>query len=141
MKHNWFFVTFIALVLLLSAAQAPTPKEAVGFWGTVTGVVKSAQADGKSFVLTVSKAEADEKNSKIKDTAPMIGKALSIGTRMPVKDGKPSFKEEDVAYIKTLKPGMSITAKIFAVRSDPRVLRLQAPGQSTTKPAAEDPAK
>src|SRR5580765_5457798 len=139
MRHNWFFATFIGLALMLGAA--PTPKEAVGFWGTVTGVVKSAQADGKSFVLTVSKAEPDEKNSAIKDTAPMIGKALTIGTRMPVKDGKPTFKEEDVAYIKTLKPGMSITAKIFAVRASPTVLRLQAPGQPATQPAGQDPPK
>src|SRR5580765_4196002 len=140
MRHNLFFATIIGLALMLGAA-APTPKEAVGFWGTVTGVVKSAQADGKAFVLTVSKAEPDEKNSKIKDTAPMIGKALTICTRMPVKDGKPTFKEEDVAYIKTLKPGMSITAKIFAVRADPRVLRLQAPGQPATQPAGQDPPK
>ena len=37
---------------------------------------------------------------------------------------------DDVAYLKTLQPGMVITVKIFATRSSPRVLRIQSPGKS-----------
>ena len=58
----------------------------------------------------------------------MVGKDLTLGTRMPRKDGKPYNSEEDVAYIKTLKPGMMITVKIFSVISAPTVQRIQGPG-------------
>ena len=107
-------------------AEAATPKEAVGFFGMVTGVVKTAAADGTSFVITVSKAVADEKSSKVKDTDAMVGKNLTLGTRMPRKkeDGKPYPNAEDVAYIKTLKPGDEIVVQVFAVRSDPAILRI-----------------
>ena len=60
----------------------------------------------------------------------MVGKDLTLGTRMPRKDGKPFPSEEDIAYIKTLKPGMKITVKIFSVVSNPRIQRIQAPGKA-----------
>ena len=107
-----------------------TPKEVVGFWGKVTGTVKSAKADGLSFVLTITDAQPDEKQSAVKDSAPMIGKVITLGTRMPKKDGKPYPSPEDVAYIKSLKPGDTISVKIFAVRADPTVLRVQGPGEA-----------
>ena len=128
----------LCTTLATSSARAETPKEAMGFWGTVTGTVKSAAADGLSFTFTVSKAEPDESKSIIKDGAPMVGKVLTLGTRMPKKDGKPYPNEEDIAYIKTLKPGMKLTIKIFAVKSAPTVLRIQGPGKETTDAA---PAK
>lgn len=119
-------------VALSMTAIAATPKEAVGFLGTVTGVVKTTQPDGSSFVITVSKAVADDK-SAVKDTAPMVGKDLTLGTRMPKKDGKPFPNAEDVAYIKTLKAGDAISIKVFAVRADPTVLRMQKPGEIAAK--------
>ena len=127
-----FLTGTLLLVLTLSAipARAATPKEAVGFWGTVTGTVKSAQADGLSFVLTITQAEPDDRHSTVKDGAPMVGKVITLGTRMPKKDGKPGPSAEDIAYIKTLKPGATITVKIFAVKADPTVLRIQGPGES-----------
>jgi len=130
MTRHAVWPSAIGLILAIgTAAMAETPKEAIGFWGTVTGTVKSARPDGTSFVLTVSDAQPDEK-SKVKDGAPMVGKDLTLGTRMPRKDNKPYPSEEDVAYIKTLKPGMRITVKIFSVVSNPRVQRIQAPGKA-----------
>ena len=130
MRHPWIYaVVFgLALALGMATAQAATPKEAVGFRGTATGAVVSAQADGLAFVLKVEKAEAAE-NSKAKDPAAMVGKAITLGVRMPRKDGKPYPSPEDVAYIKSLKPGMEIRIKVFAVFSSPRVLRMQGPGE------------
>ena len=129
MSRHCTFRVLIGLTLAFCAIASfgATPKEAVGFWGTVTGKVKSAKPDGTSFVLTVSDAQPEEK-SKVKDGAPMVGKDLTLGTRMPRKDGKPYNSEEDVAYIKTLKPGMMITVKIFSVISAPTVQRIQGPG-------------
>lgn len=122
----------VATVTLIwtASALAANPKEATGFWGTVTGTVKSAQADGQSFVLTVSSAEPDASKSEVKDGAPLAGKQITLGVRMPRKDGKPTPSEEDVAYIKTLKPGDKIKVKIFAVKSAPTVLRIQGPGEA-----------
>jgi hypothetical protein len=126
-------VVFLFAVALLPATAA-TPKEAVGFFGMVTGSVKTAEADGASFVLTVSKAVADEKTSKVKDTAAMVGKELTLGTRMPrTKEGKPHPNPEDVAYIKTLKPGDEIVVQVFAVHANPAVLRMVKPGESARK--------
>jgi hypothetical protein len=116
-----------------TATAAATPKEAVGFAGTVTGTVKSARADGASFVLTVTTAEPDDKASGVKDGKPMAGKDLTLGTRMPRKDGVPHPSEEDVAYIKSLKVGTAVTVKVFAVRADPAVLRIQGPGRAADK--------
>jgi hypothetical protein len=138
MARYYISTALFGLALFLStraADAAETPKEAVGFIGTVTGTVKSAQADGLAFVLTVSKAEADAQKSAVKDTAPMVGKTLTLGTRMPKKDGKPMPNDEDIAYIKSLKRGDVITIKIFAVHSAPAVLRMQAPGTPATKPS------
>ena len=146
MKRARYFASALALVgfaVLLAAAAAPaaTPKEAVGFFGTVTGVVKSARPDGSSFVLTVSEATPDAKSNTAKDPAAMAGKDLTLGTRMPRVDGKPSPSPEDVAYIKSLKPGETITVKVFAVRSDPSVLRIMGPGTATTRPAGAEKGK
>jgi hypothetical protein len=129
-------VTILAVVLGVAGTSnvGATPKEAVGFWGTVTGNVKSARPDGSSFVLTVSRAQPDETKSAVKDATPMVGKDLTLGTRMPKKDGKPSPNPEDITYIKSLQAGTSITVKIFAVQADPRVLRIQGPGD-TAAPA------
>jgi hypothetical protein len=130
---------FALIALTAAGATAATPKEAIGFMGTVTGVVKSARPDGTSFVLTVGKAEPDEKTSAIKDGGPMAGKEITLGVRMPRdKDGKPHPSDEDVTYVKSLKPKASITVKVFAVRSDPSVLRITGPGEPATKPS---PAK
>ncbi len=130
MARRWNLAAVVACLMLASVTFAATPKEAVGFWGTVTGEVKSAKPDGTSFVMAVKTAEPDEKQSTVKDGSAMSGKLITLGTRMPKKDGKPAPSEEDIAYIKTLKPGMKITVKIFAVKADPTVLRVQGPGKS-----------
>ena len=129
----WRLAVALAGLVLLSGARADeveNPKEVAGFWGLVTGQVKSAQADGRAFVLVITKAEFDPASSALKVNAPLIGKELTIGTRMPKKDEVSYPNPDDVAYIKTLKPGMAITVKIFAPRSSPQVLRIQAPGKS-----------
>jgi hypothetical protein len=118
----------LALVLITGVAGAENPKEAAGFSGKVTGTVKSTQADGLSFTIAVTKAEADEKSS-VKDTAPMLGKTLTLGTRMPRKDGKPFPSDQDIAYIKSLKAGDVISIKVFSVHGAPKVLRMQGPGE------------
>lgn len=128
------FVMAIAATSLLVSAAADEPEnipEAAGFRGQVTGTVKSAQDDGRCFVLVVSKAEVNPSASAMKDSAPMIGKELKIGVRMPKKpDGVSYPHADDVAYIKTLKPGMVITVKLFAPRSNPKILRIECPGTS-----------
>jgi len=130
MNGKWILAV-VGLGVFVSAgeARAATPKEAVGFWGTVTGTVKSARPDGTSFVLKVSAAEPDEKQNSAKNPPGMVGKEITLGVRMPRKDGKPYPSAEDVAYIKTLKPGMKIKVKMFAVKADPTVLRIQGPGE------------
>jgi hypothetical protein len=132
MTRHAIWPALVGLILILgtTTSRADTPKEAVGFWGTVSGKVKAARPDGMSFVLTISDAQPDDSKSKVKDGAPMVGKDITLGTRMPRKNGVPYPSEEDVAYIKTLKPGMMITVKIFAVISNPRVLRIQEPGKA-----------
>ena len=123
----------VGMVLLVGAkaGEAENGPEVAGFRGEVTGKVKSAQADGRVFVLAINKAEVDPANSSLKESAPLLGKELSIGVRMPKNaDGVAFPHPDDVAYIKTLKPGMVITVKIFAVHSNPQVLRIQSPGQS-----------
>jgi hypothetical protein len=86
--------------------------------------------------LKVAKAEPDQQKNAAEKPAAMVGKQLTLGVRMPRKDGKPYPSPEDVAYIKSLKPGMAIRVKIFAVMGDPRVLRIQGPGEP-----AKDQAK
>jgi len=128
-----FIMSLAAMVLMADAEanEAENIPEAAGFWGQVTGVIKSAQEDGQCFVLTVSKAEVDPATSILKNSAPMISKELVIGVRMTKKpDGVSYPNAEDVAYIKTLKPGMVITVKLFTPRSNPKALRIQCPGKS-----------
>jgi len=70
----WQFVVALMSVVLVLGARADeveNPKEVEGFWGTVTGEVKSAQADGRAFVLTITKAEFDPASSALKDNAPI----------------------------------------------------------------------
>ena len=127
----------VGTLVLAIVAVAATPKEAVGFRGTVEGKVKSTGTDGTSFVLTITKADPEEK-SAIKDGGPMVGKEITLGVRMPRKDGKPYPSPEDIAWIKTLKPGTAIRVKVFAVSSAPTVLRIQGPGdtiEGDSKPA------
>ena len=125
-------VGFILAVGSLALASA-TPKEAVGFAGSITGTVTSRADDGTSFRLKVSKAVADESKSKVKDTDAMIGKELTLGTRMPRTDGKAHNHPDDVAYIKSLKVGDEIVVQVFAVHSDPSVLRMTKPGEAAGK--------
>lgn len=112
------------------AAEVENPPEVAGFIGQVTGTVKSVRPEDPSFVLAVTKAEADAATSTLKDGAPLVGKQLTFGVRMPKTDGVGHPHPDDTAYIKTLKPGMVITVKVFAPRSSPRVLRIREPGQS-----------
>ena len=130
----WPLMMALAVLALHAGAQAnevENAQEVAGFWGQVTGTVKSAQADGGGFVLAINKAEVDPARSSLKESAPLLGKELTIGVRMPKNAaGVASPHPDDVAYIKTLKPGMVITVKIFAPRANPRVSRIQAPGQS-----------
>lgn len=110
--------------------EVQNAEEVAGFRGEVTGTVKSTQPDKPNFVLAISKAEVGP-SSTLKDGAPLLGKELTIGVRMPKSiEGVASPHPEDVAYIKTLKPGTVITVKIFSVRNNPRVLRIQAPGHT-----------
>src|SRR5215471_18716899 len=78
-----------------------TPPEAVGFFGMATGKVVSAKEDGTSFVLQVMTAEPDTQ-SAVKDGKVMVGKELTLGTRMPKKEGVGTPHVEDVAFIKGL---------------------------------------
>src|SRR4051812_35652883 len=124
----------VALALLClakaGAAEVENPPEVAGFIGQVTGTVKSVQPNEPAFVLAVTKAEADSATSTLKDGAPLVGKQLTFGVRMPKTDGMGHPHPDDTAYIKTLKPGMVITVKVFAPKSSPRVLRIREPGQS-----------
>lgn len=122
------------------AAEHPAaeqPAAATGFWGEVTGTVKSVREDGTSFTLLISKAEAGEHNTAKKPAA-MVGKVISLGTRMPRdKNQKPSPHVDDIAYIKSLKVGDVITVKMFSVMSAPDVHRIQAPGKAATTQPSE----
>ena len=126
----------VAAVLALAMGAAgwgENPPAAQGFFGTATGKVRSAKADGTSFVMTVLSAASDKGHSAVKDTALMVGKDLTLGTR-------PGPRAEDVAFIKTLKPGMEITVKIFSVKGAPEVLRIMEPGTvkgATTQPTTQ----
>jgi hypothetical protein len=131
---NWpFFLVALMGVLLLAGAQADevlNAPEVAGFRGEVTGTVKSAQPDGRAFVLAISKAEVGP-SSTLKEGTPLLGKELNLGVRMPKNaEGIAGPHAEDVAYIKTLKPGMVITVKIFSVHDKPQVQRIQGPGRS-----------
>ena len=83
----------------------------------------------KSVMLTVAKADEDAVNNTGVEPTELVGKTVALGVRMPVKDGKPQPHPDDVAYIKSLKAGMSIRVKIFAVRGSMKSLRMQGPGE------------
>jgi hypothetical protein len=125
-----------AALLLLGgarAAEVENPPEVAGFFGQVTGIVRSVQPDAPSFVMavTMAKVEPDAVMSTLKDGAPLVGKELTFGVRMPkTPDGVSHPHVDDTAYVKSLKVGMVITVKVFAPRSSPRVLRIREPGQS-----------
>jgi len=136
MRRFCWYALVVALLLPMVAYGTVTPKEAVGFFGVVTGKVKSVQSNGQAFSLTVIKA-VPAGGSLAKDPAAMVGKVIPLGTRMPRdKDGRPMPHKDDVAYIKTLKVGDIITVTVFAVHGAPEYLRIQEPG----KPAATQPA-
>lgn len=132
------FILALAGLALHAGAETKeveNAQEVAGFWGQVTGKVKSVQADGGGFVLAIEKAEVDADKSTLKESATLLGKELAIGVRMPKNPaGVASRHPDDVAYIKTLKPGTVITVKIFAPRSNPRLLRIQGPGQTEKSP-------
>ena len=125
------FCICVAFAIAGSLQAAATPKEAVGFFGSVTGTIKSTEADGSSFTIEV-KSAVPEAKSAVKDVEPMVGKILTLGTRMPHVDGKPTHNADDVLYVKSLAVGDEITIKVFATRASPDVLRMQAPGAPAT---------
>src|SRR4051812_27470459 len=113
----------MALLVSVKADEVGNGPGGAGFRGEVTGMVKSAQSDGRAFILTISKAEVDPATSNLTESAPLLGKELNVGVRMPKNaDGVAFPHVDDVAFIKTLKPGMVITVKIFAPRANPQVL-------------------
>jgi hypothetical protein len=131
LSRLFVFVAFGVLCLgKIIAAEVENPPEVAGFIGQVTGTVKSVHPNDPSFVLAVSKAEPDPATSTLKEGAPLVGKQLTFGVRMPKTNEVSHPHPDDVAYVKTLKPGMVITVKVFAPRSSPRVLRIREPGQS-----------
>jgi hypothetical protein len=120
----------LAMQMHAEVTEVQNAPEVAGFRGEVTGTVKSTEPDKPNFVLAISKAEPAAENSTLKDGAPLIGKELTLGVRMPRNaEGVGAPHPDDIAYIKTLKPGMVITVKIFSVHDKPRVMRIQGPGQ------------
>jgi hypothetical protein len=131
------FAMFLASGLARAVAdEVENPPDVAGFRGEVVGVVKSAKSDGSGFVLTVEKAKFDLDASKLKDNAPLIGKELGIGVRMPKTNGESHQHPADLAYVKSLKPGDVIAVKIFSVVKNPRLLRIQEPGHPAGDAAA-----
>ena len=126
--HSGVLVSAVALTVCTTVRSAPPSTPAL-FRATVTGQVKSAKPDGLSFTLKVAKAEKDAVNNTGVDPTVLVGKTVALGVRMPVKDGKPQPHTDDVAYIKSLKAGMPIRIKVFAVRGNMEFLRMQGPGE------------
>ena len=126
--RSGILVLAVALTACAAVRSAPPSGPAL-FRATVTGEVKSAKPDGLSFMLTVAKADRDAVNNTGVEPTELVGKTVALGVRMPVKDGKPQPHPDDVAYIKSLKAGMSIRVKIFAVRGNMKSLRMQGPGE------------
>jgi hypothetical protein len=126
--RSGILVSAVALTVCAAVRSAPPSGPAL-FRATVTGEVKSAKPDGLSFMLTVAKADGDAVNNTGVESAELVGKAVALGVRMPVKDGTPQPHPDDVAYIKSLKAGMLIRVKIFAVRGNMKSLRMQGPGE------------
>jgi hypothetical protein len=139
---DWASALVLSVIMVFGATVArgqevENPAEVAGFRGVVEGKVKSAQEDGRAFVLAVSRAEFDPKGSTLKNNAPLVGKELRIGVRMPKKDGQPYPHPSDVEYLKGLKPGMTISVKVFSVHDKPRVVRIQEPGRTVGEPPKE----
>ena len=126
--RSGILVSAVALAVC-AAVRSALPSVPALFRATVTGEVKSAKPDGLSFVLLVTKADGDAVNNTGVDPTVLVGKTMALGARMPVKDGTPQPHPEDVAYIKSLKAGMSIRVKIFAVRGNMKSMRMQGPGE------------
>jgi hypothetical protein len=126
--RSGILVLAVALTACAVVRSAP-PNAPALFRATVTGEVKSAKPDGLSFVLAVAKADEDTVNNTGVDPTVLIGKTVTLGVRMPVRDGTPQPHPDDVAYVKSLKAGMSIRVKIFAVRGNMKSLRMQSPGE------------
>jgi hypothetical protein len=126
--HSGTLALAVALTVCAVVRSAPPSAPAL-FRAIVTGEVKSAKPDGLSFMLTVAKADGDAVNNTGIEPTELVGKTVTLGVRMPVKDGKPQPHPDDVAYIKSLKAGMSIRVKIFAVRGNIKSLRMQGPGE------------
>jgi hypothetical protein len=131
-------LAMVGLILLLNCAQGANPREVNGFWGNVTGTVKSALPSGLSFVLHISDAKADPKFAAKNDGSKMVGKNIELGVRMHIVD--PASKAtahdpDDIASIKTLKPGMKINVDIFSVQKAPNVMRIKKPGEILDKQA------
>jgi hypothetical protein len=135
-KIGWIVAVLAVAVFVWPARGEPrkdNPKEATGFFGDVVGTVSSRPDDGTSVNLTVEAVSPDPDKSNA-DAQHMLGQELCIGTRLPRdKDGKPRPSAEDVAWVKTLKPGMKVTIPLFAAKADPNVLRMTKPG-SVEKP-------
>jgi len=129
-------LAMVGLVLLLDCAKAANPPEVNGFRGNVTGTVKSALPSGLSFVLHISDAKADADYAAKNNGSKIIGKNIELGVRTPIVD--PVSKAtapapDDIAFIKTLKPGMKINVDIFSVLKAPNVMRIKKPGKILDK--------
>lgn len=81
MKRTFDALIATGLILLVGHAGHGNPIEANGFRGNVTGVVKSAQSSGLSFVLTVSEAKAAAEYAAKNDGSKLIGKTITLGVR------------------------------------------------------------
>ena len=144
MKRTCLALGVVGFVLLLDvAAEAGNPVEANGFRGNVTGAVKSAQHSGMSFVLTIAEAKADPRYAAKNDGSKLIGKTITLGVRTILtapgaKTTAPSA--DDIAFIKTLKPGKRINVDIFSVTRAPDIMRIQKPGKILDE-SAKQPAK
>ena len=143
MKRTFDALIATGLILLVGHAGHGNPIEANGFRGNVTGVVKSAQSSGLSFVLTVSEAKAAAEYAAKNDGSKLIGKTITLGVReirAPPKSQNAVPSADDIAFIKSLKAGMRINVDIFALVANPNVLRIQKPGKILDE-AARPPAK
>lgn len=143
MKRTSLALIVTGLMLLVDQAGQANPIEANGFRGNVTGVVKSAQSSGLSFVLTISEAKADAQYAAKNDGSKLIGKTITLGVRevrTPPNSQNAVPAADDIAFIKSLKAGMRISVDVFALRASPNVLRIQKPGKILDEPARQ-PAK
>jgi hypothetical protein len=115
-RHTWaaFGCVLVLSVVAMAAekdAKKPAgnpatavPAEAIGFIGTLEGKMVAIKPNGNTVTLTVTSATAAE-DSKVKDTAALIGKDLTVKVRFEKKDGTWQGNSEDTALVKTLKKG------------------------------------